>query len=106
MDNNLTALLTGKTKSVEEKSEQQLSGEQSPPTPAPINTTHTVKSNTIVQPVQVLSSEDKRSHFSVYLKSSLLLRFKQAVTADGQKMSTLIVTWIQEYLRQREQYEN
>jgi len=36
----------------------------------------------------------------------MLENTQKAVIADGRKMSPLIVTWITEYLRKREQYEN
>ncbi len=106
MNDNLSSLLSGKAKSDESPSEVEQVAQDLPPQSSPINTTRTVKSDAVVQAIQVPTTNNKRVNFPVYLKADLLRRFKQAVNADGQKMSSLIVTWIVEYLRQREQYEN
>ncbi len=106
MNDNLSSLLSGKTKSDGSTEETERIAQDLPPQPSPINTARTVKCDAIVQAVQVPTVSNKRGSFPVYGRADILQRFKQAVTADGQKMSSLVMTWIVEYLRQREQYEN
>ncbi len=78
-----------------------------PPTSSPTEVINTPpKSEDIVLPIKVPTTGNKRVSFPVYLPQDLNQRFQAAVAQDGQKKSALIKTWITEYLRQREQYEN
>jgi len=106
-NDNLSSMLLGKNKQHSVAPEESQSSEELPPQPTPsVIVQSPPKSSDIVQPIMVPTTDDKRVSFPVYLPHSLNQRFQQAIAHDGQKKSALIRTWIKEYLRQREQYEN
>ena len=106
INNNLSAILLGRkdhsSKIVDEREKEN----STPSISTPTNLIKTPSSNSIVQPIKVTSNGIKRVSFPVYLPQDLNQRFQVAVTQDGQKKSALVKTWIIEYLRQREQYDN
>ncbi len=107
LNDNLSALLGGKNKKTKTNNTNAVSGEGNLPAITPVEiSSNNDDVSSIIQPVTIPEPNKKRKSFTVYLSADLLIRFQKAVIADGRKMSPLIVTWITEYLRKREQYEN
>ncbi len=106
-NDNLASMLLGKDNKQEETPSSHNEDQvlPSPSTPTDVVSTPP-KSDKIVLPIKVPTTGNKRVSFPVYLPQDLNQRFQAAVAQDGQKKSALVKTWIMEYLRQREQYEN
>jgi len=102
MSDNLSSMLLGKAKETKKETPKETK------TPISIQPTKlSPSSNDIVKPIHPkIPSPNRRVNFPVYLPQDLHQRFSAAVQADGRKKSSLIVSWIIEYLKQREQYEN
>jgi len=107
LNDNLSALLGGRNKKTNTDNTNAVSDGENRPAITPVEVSSSnVDISAIIQPVIIPEPNKKRKSFTVYLSADLLQRFQKAVIADGRKMSPLIVTWITEYLRKREQYEN
>ena len=106
-NDNLSSKLLGKTKQQEETTSSHKEDQVTPPPSTPTDVVKTPpKSEDIVIPIKVPTPGNKRVSFPVYLPQDLHQRFQAALAQDGQKKSTIVKTWVIEYLRQREQYEN
>ena len=103
MSDNLSSMLLGKDRESKSSVKKEIEGSPTPPFQP---TQPSSPKDNIVQQIHPISSSKKRASFPVYLPQDLHQRFSAAVQADGRKKSSLIVSWITEYLRQREQHEN
>ncbi len=107
LDNNLAALLSGRKKKSEKSDSTTVNTDEQSPLKTPVNVPSSEREiGAIIQPVTIPEPSKKRKSFPVYGPEDLLQRFSSAVAADGRKKSPLIITWIEEYLKQREQYDN